>query len=127
VEPPFAFRKRPQHVHVGGAATPAASLPLRDRGARKSRRARSRMSMDWGLARDYAARDGHTEETRVTEAESGAAGSGDRSSHAEAEAARGAGGMERLMTGRCRTGHKYSQTLISATWLQRIARFRALT
>jgi hypothetical protein len=27
------------------------------------------MPMDWGLARDYAARDMHTEETRVTEAE----------------------------------------------------------
>jgi hypothetical protein len=27
------------------------------------------MPMDWGLARDYAARDGYPEEMRVTEAE----------------------------------------------------------
>jgi hypothetical protein len=39
------------------------------RGATKKLRRQRRMPMDWGLARDYAARDVHAEEKPVTEAE----------------------------------------------------------
>src|SRR6516165_5666864 len=43
--------------------------PKRTAASRAERKRSPRMPMDWGLARDYAARDGYLEEMPVTEAE----------------------------------------------------------